>query len=140
LLHSLSLLPLHCKQQKQRNKNKAEKQNNPHLVLSVLRQQVERANRQPELAAVREPPDGRAQVHELVPGDTRGPAHERSADVVDAVAMEAEDKGVVVVFAGRRSVVVGGIGVFRRRWDFDELADVFPDVLVQLLEDSLRLL
>lgn len=63
----------------------------------MLREQVERADRQPELAAVREPPDGRAQVDQLVPRHARRAAHQRGADVVDAVAVQAEHKGALLV-------------------------------------------
>ena len=41
----------------------------PHLVLGELREHVERADRQPELARVRELPDARPEVHELVTAD-----------------------------------------------------------------------
>jgi hypothetical protein len=40
-----------------------------HLVLGVLRQQVQRAHRQPELAGVRQLADAVAQVDQLVAGD-----------------------------------------------------------------------
>ncbi len=43
----------------------------PHLIARVLRQDVQRADRQPELAAVRELAYARSQVHQLVPGYLR---------------------------------------------------------------------
>ncbi len=43
----------------------------PHLVARVLRQDVQRAHRQPELATVRELAYARSQVHQLVPGYLR---------------------------------------------------------------------
>ena len=110
----------------------------PYLVFRVLRQQVKRADRQPELAAVREPADGRAQVDELVPRDAGRAPHQRRADVVDAVAVQAEHKGalLVVVVRGRSST---SLTVVARR-GLHEPSDVLADVLVQLLEDGLGLL
>ena len=101
----------------------------------MLRQQVERADRQPELAAVREPPDGRAKVDQLVPRDVGRAPHQRCADVVDAVAVEAEHKGALLRRRRRRDTAT-----VIARGDLYEPADVFADVLVQLFEDGLGLL
>ena len=111
----------------------------PYLVFRVLRQQVKRADRQPELAAVREPADGRAQVDELVPRDAGRAPHQRRADVVDAVAVQAEHKGALLAVRGRGRGG-GGAVIIGARGGLDEPADVFADVLVQLLEDGLGLL
>ena len=122
-----------------REREREETKNSPHLVFRVLRQQVKRADRQPELAAVREPADGRAQVDELVPRDAGRAPHQRRADVVDAVAVQAEHKGALLAVCGRGRGG-GGAVIIGARGGLDEPADVFADVLVQLLEDGLGLL
>ena len=85
------------KSESEREREREEKLSSPYLVFRVLRQQVERPDGQPELAAVREPPDCRAQVEKLVPRDAGRAPHQRRADVVDAVAVEAEHKGALFV-------------------------------------------
>ncbi|KAI3482129.1 hypothetical protein L1887_55260 [Cichorium endivia] len=91
----------------------------PHLVLCVLREVVERGDVQTELARLGKLAKARAERHEVRACDRDGQTHRRFRDVVDAVAVEAEDVRIL-----------GSV---------DEVHEVLAHVVGELLEERLGL-
>mmetsp|Transcript_48476 Transcript_48476/g.89910 ORF Transcript_48476/g.89910 Transcript_48476/m.89910 type:complete len:223 (-) Transcript_48476:176-844(-) len=92
----------------------------PHLVLRVLRQVIQRGDSQSKLAGLGELAQTRSEVQEVVPADRRGGLHLRFGRVVHSILHEAE----AVPFVG----------------PVDESFDGPADVLGQLEEDGFGLL
>lgn len=91
---------------------------NPHLVLCMLRQIVQRRDVETELARLAKLAETRSQGHEVGTGDGDGESHRGLRDAVDAVAMQAEHVRVI-----------GTV---------DEVYEVLADVVGELFEERFR--